>query len=190
MHLEEKRDPVAKINSRNKGATFERLLAKDFSEWWGCEFKRTPLSGGWGKSQTAGDLVPIRPDKDDPDYETKLRACELWPFSVEGKHHKDFSIDGLFHSPQKSPLAKFLTQCRKAAKKERKLPLLVAKKNFGLPVAYLALPVQVVIPGKVVGLVTLCEAPVPCHVHVITLKDLTQIKPDELLAELKGAKLC
>ena len=37
------------VNSRAKGARFERKIAKQFEEAWGVVAVRTPLSGGWGK---------------------------------------------------------------------------------------------------------------------------------------------
>ena len=47
--------------SRNKGSGFERTVAKTFSNKFGVEYRRTPLSGGWAKGSktAAGDLVPL-----------------------------------------------------------------------------------------------------------------------------------
>lgn len=54
--------------SRNKGASFERTIAKIIQAATGFEFLRTPLSGGFAKNTTKGsegfrgDIVPA--DKD------------------------------------------------------------------------------------------------------------------------------
>ena len=38
-------------NSKKKGDTFERKIAKELTSWWGYQFNRSPQSGGasWGK---------------------------------------------------------------------------------------------------------------------------------------------
>ena len=43
--------------SKQKGSGFERQIAKIFEKALGIKFVRTPLSGGWGRYQTKGDLV-------------------------------------------------------------------------------------------------------------------------------------
>ena len=50
-------------NSRNKGASFERDLAKLLEKYLGIEFVRTPQSGGFAKNKLTsegfrGDIVP------------------------------------------------------------------------------------------------------------------------------------
>ena len=37
-------------NSKKKGDTFERKIAKELTAWWGHQFNRSPQSGGasWG----------------------------------------------------------------------------------------------------------------------------------------------
>lgn len=48
-------------NSRNKGNSFERLVAKKFTEWANSEwtFRRSPLSGGWEPRVQTGDIFPV-----------------------------------------------------------------------------------------------------------------------------------
>lgn len=46
------------VNGRNKGANFERVIAKQLSEWCGFTITRTPSSGGWAKT---GDITPKDP---------------------------------------------------------------------------------------------------------------------------------
>ena len=179
---------VARINSRQKGATFERQVAKAIAEWWGCAVRRTPLSGGWGAAVTAGDTILLPPEKDDPDFETKFRRYRDWPFSVECKHHKDFTIDALFRSPEKSPLGKFIAQCKKAAKKEKRVPLLVAKKNFSEPFAFIISDKRLDLEVEPVGVITLATAAesCSCFVHVLPFAVLTTIAPDDLLRMLSA----
>lgn len=176
---------MARINSRAKGATFERSIAKSIANWWGCAVRRTPLSGGWGAAITAGDTILLPPERDDPDFETKFRRYRDWPFSVECKHHKDFTIDALFRSPEKSPLGKFLCQCKRAAKKEKRVPLLVAKKNFSDAFAFIMLDRAVDFPVEPFGVIALKS---DCVVHVMRFESLTEIEPDELIELLEGVK--
>lgn len=70
--------------SKNKGAGFERQVAKMFSEAYGLEFRRTPLSGGWAKDSdvAAGDLVCV----DDPDF----------PYCIECKKSEGWKLESLF----------------------------------------------------------------------------------------------
>ena len=54
-------------SSRNKGASFERKLAKLFREAFGVEFVRTPQSGGFARHMDGtegfrGDIVPADRD--------------------------------------------------------------------------------------------------------------------------------
>ena len=67
MSESEKRSALGR-RSRNKGASFERVVAKIIQAVTGFEFLRTPLSGGFAKNTTKcsegfrGDIVPA--DKD------------------------------------------------------------------------------------------------------------------------------
>ena len=68
--------------SKNKGANYERKIAKDLSKWWGGTFSRVPASGGlhWGSDQrVAGDIVPP-PEVD-------------FPFVVECKKREEWVMD-------------------------------------------------------------------------------------------------
>lgn len=69
-------------HSRNKGANYERKVAKDLSDWWGGNFSRVPASGGlqWGADQrVAGDIVPP-PEAN-------------FPFVVECKKQEDWTME-------------------------------------------------------------------------------------------------
>ncbi len=66
------------INSRRKGSTYERLIAKKFEDAYGLAFCRTPQSGGF---HWKGDITPQK-DLD--------RA--KWTWSVECKNNKNLSV--------------------------------------------------------------------------------------------------
>lgn len=69
------------INSRRKGKTGERAVAKMMGAWWGCEMVSTPLSGGFGTQSfrtdmnIAGDLTT--PDRSFP-FCVEVKNCEGW----------------------------------------------------------------------------------------------------------------
>ena len=55
--------------SRNKGASFERTIAKKFKEFFGVDLVRTPQSGGFAKKSVKadefrGDIVSADSDKE------------------------------------------------------------------------------------------------------------------------------
>ena len=74
-----------KVNGRAKGASFELVVAKAFSEVFGYKIKRTPLSGGWSHDnpETAGDLVCNTKGAD-------------WPYCVECKNGEGWRLESLF----------------------------------------------------------------------------------------------
>ncbi len=69
-------------NSRAKGASFERKIAKDLTAWWGDSFTKTPSSGGlrWGQDhRVTGDIVPSEDAKDFP-FVVECKKRENWDF--------------------------------------------------------------------------------------------------------------
>lgn len=86
------------VDSRQKGARFERNVAKALSLWWGAAFHRTPQSGG---SQLAsamnlcGDVCT-----DDPSF----------PFHVECKHVEAWSLDQITSTPLSALVQAWMTQ--------------------------------------------------------------------------------
>ena len=95
-------------NSKNKGASFERKLAKIFKEAFGVDFVRTPLSGGFARNMDSaegfrGDIVPA--DRD-----------VVFLLHVEAKNAKIWSF------PQ------WMTQAETDAP-EGKVPIVVAHKH-------------------------------------------------------------
>lgn len=71
------------VNGKQKGATFERTIAKMFADAMGVKLRRTPMSGGWshGNPETAGDLVCIDGE---------------FPFCVECKCEEGWKLESLF----------------------------------------------------------------------------------------------
>lgn len=106
------------VNGRAKGSRGERQIAKEFSAWWGADFTRTPMSGGFHTRKfredwnAQGDLVT-------PDEE--------FPFSVEVKWHEGWTLDHLLTSP-KSDLWSWWEQTLEQTPDD-KIPLLVFKRN-------------------------------------------------------------
>ncbi len=105
-------------NGRSKGQRGERAVAKLFSKWWGAEFARTPMSGGFHTPKfredwnAEGDLVTPDPD---------------FPFSVECKWHEGWTLDKLITAP-KCEIWDWWKQTKDQAN-EGKIPLLVFKRN-------------------------------------------------------------
>ena len=67
--------------SRNKGASFERIIAKKFKEFFGVDLVRTPQSGGFAKKSVKadefrGDIVSADSSKElmRPDLESTRMA--------------------------------------------------------------------------------------------------------------------
>lgn len=105
-------------NSRNKGNRGERAIAKAFQAWWGSDFARTPMSGGFSTEKfrtdwnAAGDLVT-------PD--------ESFVFCVEAKWVQGWTLDQLLIN-EKCIVFKWWEQTINECPND-KLPLLVFKKN-------------------------------------------------------------
>ena len=85
--------------SRNKGANFERQVAKIFEYYTGLKLSRTPLSGGYAKAKSTsqdfkGDLVCLEDGKD-------------LILSVEVKNQKTWSLPAwLRQSEEEAPEGK------------------------------------------------------------------------------------
>jgi hypothetical protein len=110
--------------SRRKGCTNEIKVARLLSEWWeqaeeGANFKRTPLSGGWGNADTRGGF------KVAGDICT---TSKIWPFTVEVKRREAWSF-GSFSQGRTSPVWKWWRQCIDQAAEENRIPLLWMKQN-------------------------------------------------------------
>ena len=107
-------------NSKNKGASYERKLAKLFQKVFGIEFVRTPLSGGFLKNNTSaigfkGDIVPANRNVD-------------FLFHIEAKNSKTWSFP------------KWITQAEQDAPKG-KIPLVIAHK-FNISRSYVLIDLE------------------------------------------------
>ena len=58
--------------SRNKGANYERTIAKKFKEFFGIDFVRTPQSGGFAKKSVKADTFRGDIVSADADWELNL----------------------------------------------------------------------------------------------------------------------
>jgi len=113
--------------SKNKGASYERKIAKVFSQWSGKEFYRTPASGAWasqrlGQDSQSGDIV--------------APSSINFPFSVELKNHEGISLENFMRSNGEIP--QFFTQNIGDAVRAKKVPMLIVHKNRSPN--YLAVP--------------------------------------------------
>lgn len=112
------------MNSKQKGSAAEREVAKICQVWWqriepGCEFVRTPLSGGWstpklrGEFKAAGDL---------------MTTARRWPFTTEIKRREAWSMRPLV-AGRTSPVWAWWGQVLTAAAEEDRRPLLWFRHN-------------------------------------------------------------
>lgn len=117
-----------RLNSRNKGANFERLVAKLLTDWWGVKFSRSPQSGGlhWSKdSRVTGDIVPPV----DIDF----------PFTIECKKQEGWDFSQILS--KKGDIKQWWEQCINDFRRlddDSKNPLLVFSKNH-YPIYYIML---------------------------------------------------
>lgn len=133
---------MAGKRSKDKGAAFERLIARKFSETFDTILKRTPLSGGWAKEYegAAGDLVCVDEDFD-------------FPFCVECKNEEGWRLESLFtdnHAWFDRWWAQLMRECPPT-----KVPILVFSRN--------RTPVFVACRSHIF---VLCEAPHSYHAIV------------------------
>jgi len=107
--------------SRNKGNAFERLISKMIiaAVNKGCKSKyaakdcyRTPLSGG-------------HPLADPGDLTYSPAFAKVFPYHVECKHHKSFSLEHFFRPT--AALKSWCAQTIKGAKKSERRPMLVIR---------------------------------------------------------------
>jgi hypothetical protein len=100
---------------KQKGSNYERKIAKILKAAWNIELVKTPISGGWGKMKTSGDITA-----EDRNF----------PFSIECKKQEGWSFEQLFKSPEKCELNKWWSQALDQGYKDDKIPLLIFSRNF------------------------------------------------------------
>ncbi len=114
--------------SRDKGARFERSIARDLRQWLGTDWQVERLPGyrQRGEVGQAGDLVVSGPFD--------------FPFAIECKHYAGWSLDQLF-TPEAAMLADFWRQAVEQAERVDKLPMLIVKRDRGQAVAFMPLDI-------------------------------------------------
>lgn len=112
------------VQSSAKGRRGEREVASLCEKWWrkvdkNCEFKRTPLSGGWATQtirshyRACGDL---------------MTTSNKWPFTVEVKFREDWSLDNLFNG-KRTNVWNWWIQATSQANDEKSIPMLWIRKR-------------------------------------------------------------
>jgi Holliday junction resolvase len=109
-----------KVNSRAKGSTFERQIAKILNERFNTsEFSRTPGSGAFATTHSLPDHLKIYGD---------LITPQNFKFCIECKKgYNDESIYSLYN--YSSNFWGFIDQCQKDADKCGKFPMLIFKQD-------------------------------------------------------------
>lgn len=112
-----------RVNGRNKGASFERKIAKQIGEWFECEAHRTPQSGGlrWAEdNRVSGDIV--------------VSLNVPFPFNIECKKHEGWDFEQLIKGT--GEVTDWWLQCITDAREIKKVPLLTFSKNYS-PIYYM-----------------------------------------------------
>jgi len=105
------------VNSKNKGNKNELALSKLFIAWTGKEFSRVPQSGGlhWQSKNSSGDIIC-----------TDDKHSRYFTLSIEAKHHKDISFEGLIDGSvgsKKTKIKEFWAQSLSDATDHKLLPI-------------------------------------------------------------------
>ena len=107
------------LGSKRKGSAAEIEVARLLQDWWrrlepGCEFVRTPGSGGWGKPsvrsgfRASGDL---------------MTTAQQFPFVVEVKRREQWNLER-FHAGKPSPVHEWFRQAERQASEMLAIPML------------------------------------------------------------------
>ena len=113
-----------RLNSRNKGNTYERKIAKILSNAWGFPIVRTPNSGAFKKLAPA-DIIP-----------EDRKVWNDFIFHLECKHRKNWALEQLLREKAKCPvLTWYLEEEQKQVKAVgkkfyEKCMLLIFTKNY------------------------------------------------------------
>ena len=109
-----------KVNSRAKGSTFERSIAKMFNDRFKtAEFSRTPGSGAFATTHTLPDYLKSYGDLITP---MNFKYC------IECK--KGYNKENLYSLYNySSDFWKFVEQCEKDSEKCQKIPMVIFKQD-------------------------------------------------------------
>lgn len=111
----------------------ERAIAKTLGTWWGCEFRRTPSSGAWGK-QTFSKASMKASDAFHGDMVAPKDAG--FPFSVECKAYREVELYKALYGA--SNIYEWWSQCVTDTPKG-KYPMLIMKADRKQPLVALSL---------------------------------------------------
>ena len=113
-----------RVNSRRKGNTFEREIAKLFNTRFDTnEFARTPGSGAFATTHTLPKYLQIYGD---------LITPKDFAFVIECKTGYDITFESIFN--RKSDLFKFIDQASRDGEKAEKDWMLIYKKSRKKPI--------------------------------------------------------
>lgn len=164
--------------SRRKGARNERAAAKILSSWWDCEFKRTPLSGGWADSNKArqdfgasGDLVCPDPS---------------FPFLCEIKSQEGWELEHLLRHPETCLIMKWWAQANGETPPGKTPLLLFTRKLLPWFTAFREHKVAEYLVNHrhpVIGFMFFGDI-----IYVVELARLTQISKQEIIRILRPRK--
>ena len=109
-----------KVNSRTKGSSFERQIAKTFNDRFNTtEFSRSPGSGAFATTHTLPDYLKIYGD---------LITPQNFKYCIECK--KGYNKENLYSLYNySSPFWGFLDQCLKDSEKCDKIPMVIYKQD-------------------------------------------------------------
>ena len=109
-----------KVNSRTKGNSFERQIAKTFNDRFNTtEFSRSPGSGAFATTHTLPDYLKIYGD---------LITPQNFKYCIECK--KGYNKENLYSLYNySSPFWGFLDQCLKDSDKCDKIPMVIFKQD-------------------------------------------------------------
>ena len=109
-----------KVNSRAKGSTFERQIAKTLNDRLGTtEFSRTPGSGAFATTHTLPDHLKIYGDLITPQNFKYCLECK--------KGYNNQNLYSLYN--HSSEFWKFIDQCQKDSEKCGKIPMVIFKQD-------------------------------------------------------------
>ena len=122
-----------KVNSRAKGSTFERQIAKILNDRLGTtEFSRTPGSGAFATTHTLPDHLKIYGDLITPQNIKYCLECK--------KGYNNQNLYSLYN--HSSDFWKFIEQCQKDSEKCGKIPMVIFRQDRQ--------PTLAIIPSNVV----------------------------------------
>lgn len=109
----------SRVNSKRKGAAFERKIAHVLNERFGTtEFCRTPGSGAFGSTHQLPQHLIVHGD---------LITPQNFKYTIECKNGYDVTFDDVFK--KKSDLYKFIAQAKNDAKRANRTWMVIYKKN-------------------------------------------------------------